>query len=239
MAVEIERRFLVIGEQWRHHCLWQARLRQGYLSRLQDELTVRVRTSEALVNGPQHVDAGQPEAASEPSSLAVSPARHDPAPAAIPGNHGSSTALGLEPQAWLTLKAPVPVPPGAGEPARAAATSAGDSPSASVLALSRLEFEYRIPLADAQALLALTIRQVVKQRFGLDLPGGDWVLDVFEGPNAPLVVAEVELQAADQRLLLPPWCGRELTGLPQLSNAALALRPLAHWSQQERYNLLG
>lgn len=176
LALEIERRFLVSGGQWRCHSLWQARLRQGYLSRPGDGLTVRVRTSEPL----------QGE---------------------------------LEAQAWLTLKAPPPGP-------------------AAGLALSRLEFEYGIPAADAEAMLSLTQQQVVKQRHGLDLPGGDWVLDVFEGANAPLVVAEVELEHPDQAVELPAWCVRELTGRRELSNAALAARPLADWSEAERQELL-
>lgn len=228
MAVEIERRFLVIGDQWRQHCLWQARLRQGYLSRLQDGLTVRVRTSEALFAHPQPAANGQSGAASAAASRPVGSDGSEAAAAgagAIQGNPGLRPAGAIQPQAWLTLKAPAP-----------AADAAEPSDS---LALSRLEFEYDIPLQDAQELLALTSYQVVKQRFGLDLPDGDWVLDVFEAANAPLVVAEVELESADQPVLLPPWCGRELTGLPQLSNAALALRPLDRWSQQERQELLG
>jgi adenylate cyclase len=166
MALEIERRFLVAGEDWRPLVCWQARLRQGYLRSGADGLTVRVRASEE--------------------------------------------------QAWLTLKA---LPPGASD------------------GLTRLEFEYPIPLADAEALLALTDHQVSKCRYGLQLPGGDWVLDVFAGANAPLVVAEVELAAADQPLTLPTWCGREISGRHELSNAALALRPLAAWSEAERQAL--
>jgi len=235
IEIEIERRFLVIGEQWRHHCLWQVRLRQGYISGQQDGLTVRVRTSEALA----HSDQPSLQAAAAPALAAPPPAGSgDPheSTAADPAAALPSIA-DLQPQAWLTLKAPAPPPEGgvaAGSPRAAAGPLV---PTA--LALSRLEFEYDIPLADARALLALTSHQVVKQRFGLDLPGGDWVLDRFEAANAPLVVAEVELASADQAVILPPWCGRELTGLPQLSNAALALRPLARWSQQERQELLG
>jgi len=167
MALEIERRFLVAGQDWLPLVRWQARLRQGYLASGSDGLTVRVRLSEA--------------------------------------------------EAWLTLKA---VPPGGSD------------------ALTRLEFEYGIPLADGEALLALSERQRGKCRYGLDLPGGDWVVDVFEGANAPLVVAEVELGAADQPLVVPLWCVRELSGRHELSNAALAARPLASWSEAERQALL-
>lgn len=132
-------------------------------------------------------------------------------------------------QAWLTLKAP---PPGQADPSVSRQSGAA-------AALSRLEFEYAIPLADAEALLGLTAQRLVKIRHGLDLPGGDWVLDVFEGANAPLVVAEVELEHPDQPVTVPRWCVRELTGRHELSNAALAARPLAQWSEPERRELLG
>jgi CYTH domain-containing protein len=121
-------------------------------------------------------------------------------------------------QAWLTLKAPSP--------------RLGDE-------RVRLEFEYPIPPADAEALLALAPQQVLKRRHGLDLPGGDWVLDVFEAANAPLVVAEVELADPDQPVSVPAWCVRELTGRHELSNAALALRPLQTWPAEERAALWG
>jgi CYTH domain-containing protein len=193
LALEIERRFLVAGEAWRRHSLWQARLRQGYLSQPGEGLTVRIRTSEPLMAEPGIV------------------------------------------RAWLTLKAPPPgsgaIPPaGGGDPSSAAPSFAA--------ALTRLEFEYAIPPADAEAMLALTSQQVVKCRHGLNLEGGDWVLDVFEGANAPLVVAEVELTTPEQPVMPPSWCIRELTGLQALSNAALAARPLRQWHEDERRALL-
>ena len=170
MALEIERRFLVSGQQWRRHVLWKARLQQGYLAAGADGFTLRVRSSEE--------------------------------------------------QAWLTIKAATATAPGLPD------------------GLVRHEFEYAIPMVDAEALLDLAPSQISKWRHGLELPGGDWVLDVFEGPNAPLVVAEVELVAADQPLSVPSWCVLELTGRHELSNAALANRPLAAWGAGDRHDLL-
>ena len=106
------------------------------------------------------------------------------------------------------------------------------------LALTRLEFEYAIPPADGEQLLDLAGSRLLKRRYGLDLPEPEWVVDVFEAENAPLVVAEVELAQADAELTIPSWCGPELTGLHQLSNAALAQRPLSLWSVGERDALL-
>ncbi len=115
---------------------------------------------------------------------------------------------GLE-QAWLTLKFP----------------AAG---------IAREEFEYAIPPADAEALLLQCREGVKKWRHGLDLPGGDWVLDVFEAENAPLVIAEVELERADQPVAVPPWCALEITGEGAFSNAALARFPFSSWERRER-----
>ena len=112
-------------------------------------------------------------------------------------------------QAWLTLKAPTTDPE------------------------IRHEFEYTIPVADAEALLALTPRRVEKTRHHLNCPGGDWVVDVFAGANAPLVIAEVERSDPQAPLTIPPWCGEEITGRGELSNAALAVKP---WNQLEAYS---
>ena len=115
--------------------------------------------------------------------------------------------------AWLTLKLP----------------AAG---------IARHEFEYAIPEADAAVLLDQCPVALEKCRHGLDLPGGDWVLDVFAGANAPLVIAEVELVSADQPVLIPPWCAVEITGVGAFSNAALAAHPFARWPEAERLRWL-
>jgi CYTH domain-containing protein len=85
--------------------------------------------------------------------------------------------------------------------------------------------------------LKLAPWQVSKKRHGLHLPGGDWVLDVFADHNAPLVIAEVELEQPEDTPPIPSWCGREVTGMHQLSNAALAQIPLRKWCDEERQAL--
>jgi len=57
---------------------------------------------------------------------------------------------------------------------------------------------------------------------------------VFEGENAPLLIAEVEIDHADQPLDLPSWCCSELTGLGRFSNAALAREPFRRWSPADQ-----
>ena len=54
--------------------------------------------------------------------------------------------------------------------------------------------------------------------------GLTWEIDVFEGENAGLVIAEVELEHEDQSFARPPWVGREITRDEQYSNTRLAQR---------------
>ncbi|BDG74531.1 CYTH domain-containing protein [Roseomonas fluvialis] len=90
--------------------------------------------------------------------------------------------------------------------------------------LVRREFEYDIPARDAEDMLALLCagRSLRKTRHEVPLDGLVWEVDVFEGALAGLVVAEVELPAADHPLRVPAWAGREITADPRYANAALA-----------------
>ncbi|MBB3999614.1 CYTH domain-containing protein [Aureimonas pseudogalii] len=90
--------------------------------------------------------------------------------------------------------------------------------------LSRGEFEYDIPDADADALEAAHLGTVIEKRRHL-VPLGSLTIevDVFAGPFAPLVTAEIELPAADHAVTLPSWIGREVTDDPRYGNGAMAL----------------
>lgn len=91
-------------------------------------------------------------------------------------------------------------------------------------ALARAEFEYEIPIADARQMLGYVRgAQIEKTRHNLDLPGGDWVVDEFQGRHAGLLIAEVELQSPTGKLDLPDWLGDEVTGDPQYYNSSLAM----------------
>ncbi|THU04041.1 CYTH domain-containing protein [Lampropedia puyangensis] len=95
---------------------------------------------------------------------------------------------------------------------------------------TRLEFEYPIPLADAQALLALCGAGVIdKVRHTLVYQGKTWEVDVFAGANQGLVVAEIELQSEDESFAKPEWLGEEVTHDPRYYNANLSTSPYAHW----------
>ena len=96
--------------------------------------------------------------------------------------------------------------------------------------LSRLELEYPIPVADAQALMGLRRGAVVeKVRHIVPYAGATWEVDVFTGENTGLIIAEVELPHEDYRLELPPFVGSEVTGRAEYYNSSLAARSYGSW----------
>ena len=91
-------------------------------------------------------------------------------------------------------------------------------------ALSRAELEFEIPVNDSRQMLGYSRgAQIEKIRHSLDLPGGDWVIDEFQGRHAGLLIAEVELETPTGKLDLPDWLGDEVTGDPQYYNSSLAM----------------
>ena len=98
--------------------------------------------------------------------------------------------------------------------------------------LTRGEFEYPLPLADAEALTELRQGSVLrKTRFRSPHAGRTWEVDVYSGENAGLVVAEIELGSEEDTIALPTWVGREVTGDPRFYAARLAQYPFRSWSE--------
>jgi adenylate cyclase len=154
MGIEIERKFLVDGDDWRHAPA--VPYAQGYLNR-DKQRTVRVRIAED--------------------------------------------------SAWLTVK--------------------GASSGA-----TRAEFEYPIPVADAEQLLALCDGPLVRKlRRVVVHAGATWEIDEFQGANAGLVVAEIELGSEDEAFEAPPWLGAEVTHDPRYFNSNLAAAPFSTWPE--------
>ena len=97
--------------------------------------------------------------------------------------------------------------------------------------MSRLEFEYPIPLEDASQILDSLCESPIieKTRHYVPFAGNTWEVDVFEGENAGLVVAEVELETEDASLSLPEWVGNEVTDDLRYYNACLVKHPFNAW----------
>ena len=100
---------------------------------------------------------------------------------------------------------------------------------------TRQEFDYPIPVVDAEALLALCVGgRIAKVRHYVEHAGHTFEVDEFGGDNAGLVVAELELDRADAPYARPDWLGAEVTDLGRYYNLALAERPYSRWTAQEK-----
>src|SRR5258708_22548245 len=95
---------------------------------------------------------------------------------------------------------------------------------------TRSEYEYEIPLADANEMLdRLCERPLIeKTRYRVSHEGLALEIDEFEGDNRGLIIAEVELTDETQSVTLPCWSGQEVTGDPRYFNANLAAHPFSH-----------
>jgi CYTH domain-containing protein len=100
--------------------------------------------------------------------------------------------------------------------------------------LSRKEYEYTIPLEDANEMLSelCTGHNVEKVRYRVQHGGLIWEIDEFRGENQGLVTAEVELKAEDQAVALPKWIGPEVSCDMRYSNQSLSRKPYRQWTEQ-------
>jgi adenylate cyclase len=155
MALEIERKYLVINDKWHNDVIKKSAMKQGYLANA-DNASVRVRVS------------------------------------------GS--------EARLTVK--------------------GRSKG-----ISRNEYEYAIPLQDAEEILHNHISGAVIEKVRYKVKCGDhvWDLDVFAGANHGLVMAEVELSSEEEGFQMPQWAGEEVSSDSRYYNANLASHPYCDW----------
>ncbi|MGJ5630903.1 CYTH domain-containing protein [Nostoc sp. CALU 1950] len=96
---------------------------------------------------------------------------------------------------------------------------------------SRLEFEYPIPLEDAQEMLETLCERpfIEKIRYKIELGGLIWEIDEFDGVNKGLILAEVELSDENQQFELPTWIGEEVSDDFRYFNSNLVKHPFSQW----------
>ena len=105
--------------------------------------------------------------------------------------------------------------------------------------ITRSEFEYEIPLADAEEMLETLCAppHIEKTRYVVEWKGHTWEIDVFHGGNEGLIVAEIELATADQAFEKPPWLGREVSQDARYFNSNLAHCPYGDWLDEGRVDV--
>lgn len=104
---------------------------------------------------------------------------------------------------------------------------------------TRSEFEYEIPVSDAEALLSLCEPGVIeKVRHLVPFAGHTWEVDVFSGCNEGLVMAEIELNREDESFEKPDWLGEEVTGLTRYYNGRLSAYPYKAWTPEEKQSTI-
>jgi len=156
MPLEIERKFLLNGDDWKANISKKVIIKQGYLNS-QKERTVRVRT--------------------------------------------------YDEKGFLTIKA--------------------KSEN-----FTRKEFEYEIPIVEANELLELCEKPIIEKiRHMVIEDGNTWEIDVFEGDNKGLVVAEIELQSENQKFSIPTWLGVEVSSDSRYFNSSLIKNPFIKWKK--------
>ena len=98
--------------------------------------------------------------------------------------------------------------------------------------ISRAEFEYEIPLGDAEELLKLAEQPILSKTRYLEQHGDSlWEIDVFAGDNQGLIVAEVELPHEQADFFRPEWLGEEVSDDVRYYNANLIKNPFSRWKK--------
>lgn len=105
---------------------------------------------------------------------------------------------------------------------------------------AKYEFEYPIPVDDAYHFLELYCgyRIIIKTRYHIIYEDKHWELDIFDGLNKNLAIAEVELASLDEEISIPPWVYAEITGIGSLSNHKLAIKNEKRWKKSHPVSIV-
>lgn len=96
--------------------------------------------------------------------------------------------------------------------------------------MTRLEFEYQIPLREAEQMILLCEQPIIdKTRYIIPKKDHTWEIDIFRGDNEGLAIAEVELMSEDHKVPIPRWVGQEVTHDPRYYNSSLVKTPYKDW----------
>ncbi len=101
------------------------------------------------------------------------------------------------------------------------------------LTMMRQEYEYEIPLHDAEEMLNTLCGNIIeKTRYYVPYARHLWEIDVFEGDNAGLTIAEVEIASLNEQVEIPEWIGKEVSDDERYYNIYLLRHPYAQWEKK-------
>ena len=95
------------------------------------------------------------------------------------------------------------------------------------------EFEYSIPNSEGEKIMATLTNTIKKERFFLEVAQKAWIIDCFKDKNFPLEIAEIELNEEKEKVILPSFLAKEITGLTIYTNFNLTKHPFSKWGGEE------
>tara|TARA_A100000164_G_scaffold265620_1_gene237549 strand:+ start:6 stop:482 length:477 start_codon:yes stop_codon:yes gene_type:complete len=91
------------------------------------------------------------------------------------------------------------------------------------------EYEYSIPNIEGEKIMANLTNIIKKERFFLEVDQTNWIVDCFKDNNFPLEIAEIELSEEKEKVIIPSFLGKEITGLKKYTNLNLTQNPFSKW----------
>ena len=95
------------------------------------------------------------------------------------------------------------------------------------------EFEYEIPRGEGEIIISQITNKIYKERYYLSINQNYWVVDIFQGDNKPLEIAEIELANEKEIIKIPSFLSKEITGIKMFSNFQLSQSPLSSWEEEK------
>ena len=95
------------------------------------------------------------------------------------------------------------------------------------------EYEYSIPNNEGEKIMATLKHKIKKERFFLEVDKRNWIIDCFQENNFPLEIAEIELTDEKEKVILPPFLSKEITGLTFFTNISLTKNPFSKWGNKK------
>ncbi len=95
------------------------------------------------------------------------------------------------------------------------------------------EYEYLIPPSEGEKIMGTLTNIIKKERYLLEINQKDWIIDCFKEKNFPLEIAEIELTEEKEKVILPPFLAKEITGLTMYANFNLTKHPYSKWNNNE------